>query len=142
MYCNCSFKNDFRYAEPCIPRLTKQYQFWLGDNHYFNKYSKMVLWVGLAQDLIKHDDLIFNPHPPGAPPPFALITHLLPHLVFISVNDLQIICSTSSCCDDVTARAKPTYIQKLSMFIMRKWNDVYQVPTSKIPYLQIERTHC
>ena len=98
----------------------------------------MVLWVGLAQDLITHDDLNFDPHPH----PLALITHLLPHLVFISVNDLQIICSTSSCCDDVTARAKLTYIQKLSMFIMRKWNDVYQVPTSKIPYLQIERRYC
>ena len=99
----------------------------------------MVLWVGLAQDLITHNDLIFDPPPPSL---LALITHLFPHLVFISVNDLQIICSTSSCCDDVTARAKPTYIQKLSMFIMRKWNDVYQEPTSEIPYLQIDRTHC
>ena len=94
--------------------------------------------VSPAQDLITHDDLIFLP-PPTLP---ALITRLFPHLVFISVNDLQIICSTSSRCDYVTARTKPTYIQKLSMLIMGKWNDVYEVPTSKIPYLQIERRHC
>lgn len=65
----------------------------------------------------------------------SLVTHSFAHLVHISVNDLQIICSTSSRSNDVTAGTKPANIQKLSVLIMGKWNHFYQAPTSIIPYL-------
>ena len=77
-------------------------------------------------------DVLSDSHP-------SLVTYLLPHLVEASVDDLQIIRSTSSCSDDVTSGTKPTHVQKLSMLITRKWNHFYQATATIIPHLHIDK---